>query len=230
LRGVVLCAERQLLGKGRSGNVWSSERGGLYVTAVLPATADAVTLPRTGWLPLAAAIACVEMLQATFGIAAQIKWPNDVLVGGHKLAGLLGEVLRPSEGPAAGHPVMLVSMGLNWLNPIAADVKPRFPVTSVVEHFPELTEAGRFDFLCGWLEGLAARHVRLAEGGEAGTKELRRAGEGLLWRLGERIRLERTEQGIVEGKLLGLNEMGGALVRLEDGQVINVHCGWQSGR
>jgi BirA family biotin operon repressor/biotin-[acetyl-CoA-carboxylase] ligase len=59
-----------------------------------------------GWIPLAAGVAVVDALSATTGVRAGLKWPNDVLVGDGKLAGILAEVATPT-------PVIVVGIGLN---------------------------------------------------------------------------------------------------------------------
>lgn len=67
--------------------------------------ADAPSLA-LGWLPLVAGIAVVDALRESAGVDAGLKWPNDVLVGGRKLAGILAEVAAPAA-------VVVVGLGLN---------------------------------------------------------------------------------------------------------------------
>ncbi|WMS42325.1 biotin--[acetyl-CoA-carboxylase] ligase [Acuticoccus sp. MNP-M23] len=82
-----LTAARQTAGRGRRGRPWSSEPGNLYASyAFSPDWAPRVF----ALLPLACAVALGDAL-ATFGIAPQLKWPNDVLVDGAKCAGILIE-------------------------------------------------------------------------------------------------------------------------------------------
>lgn len=89
LPGDVLLAYEQTAGRGRLGRDWSSRPGaGLTASIVLP-------LPATGWFPLAAGVAVAQALTAATGLAAQLKWPNDVLLDGRKVAGLLAEAVPP---------------------------------------------------------------------------------------------------------------------------------------
>jgi BirA family biotin operon repressor/biotin-[acetyl-CoA-carboxylase] ligase len=79
--GHAIVAERQTAGRGRFGRTWVSPAGGLYATFIL----EAVPIPsvRIG-------LAVVDALRR-FGLAATLEWPNDVVVGGKKLAGMLVE-------------------------------------------------------------------------------------------------------------------------------------------
>jgi BirA family biotin operon repressor/biotin-[acetyl-CoA-carboxylase] ligase len=94
LHGEVVVAERQMAGRGRRGRSWSSPpRRNLYLSVILrpelpPARAPEVTL-------LASVAVCQAVRQA--GVAAAIKWPNDVLVSGRKLAGVLTEMAAEVE-------------------------------------------------------------------------------------------------------------------------------------
>lgn len=103
--GVVLIAEHQTAGRGRLGRQWV---GTPRAQLTLSVGVDAATVPtdRWGWLPLATGIAVVDAVDAQTGVHAQVKWPNDVLVDGAKLAGILAEVASPKA-------VIVVGIGLN---------------------------------------------------------------------------------------------------------------------
>jgi BirA family biotin operon repressor/biotin-[acetyl-CoA-carboxylase] ligase len=85
-------AERQTGGRGREGRSWQSPPGGLYLSVLLRPRAEPVSL-----LPLAAGVAVAEALSG-FGAACELKWPNDVLASGRKLAGILAEASSGSAG------------------------------------------------------------------------------------------------------------------------------------
>src|SRR6185295_3892606 len=91
--GLVVVADRQTAGRGRRGHTWFSPPGaGLYVSVVLaPATARVDPMRATMLLTLAAGVAIAEGVEAAAGVAADLKWPNDLLVGGRKLGGILAE-------------------------------------------------------------------------------------------------------------------------------------------
>ena len=87
--GLVLVAEAQTSGRGRMGRRWiSPPRRALTFSVLLRPTVPAGLL---GWAPLLAGVAVASALQGTAGVDARLKWPNDVLVDGAKIAGILAE-------------------------------------------------------------------------------------------------------------------------------------------
>lgn len=102
--GSVLLAEYQNAGRGRHGRQWSAPRGTQVALSVGVAAAS-VPQGGWGWLTLAAGVAVADAL-AAIGVQAGVKWPNDVLVDGCKLAGILAEVAAPSQ-------VIVLGLGLN---------------------------------------------------------------------------------------------------------------------
>ncbi|HEU4369938.1 MAG TPA: biotin--[acetyl-CoA-carboxylase] ligase [Methylomirabilota bacterium] len=87
--GTVVVADSQAAGRGRRGRAWVDEPGAsLLASIVLRPRLDPVRLPG---LSLAAAVAVAEALTRTAGLTPRLKWPNDVLVGGRKIAGILLE-------------------------------------------------------------------------------------------------------------------------------------------
>jgi BirA family transcriptional regulator, biotin operon repressor / biotin---[acetyl-CoA-carboxylase] ligase len=100
--GVVLAAEEQTAGRGRMGRTWVSPRYAALTFSLL--TRPAVPPARRGWLPLLTGVAVAAAVTEVTGVEARLKWPNDVLAGEAKLAGILAE--------AAGDAVV-VGIGLN---------------------------------------------------------------------------------------------------------------------
>ena len=88
--GTVLAAESQTAGRGRLGRLWvSPPRAALTFSVLLrPRRVPAAS---KGWVPLLAGVAVAAALRAETGLDACLKWPNDVLVGGAKVAGILAE-------------------------------------------------------------------------------------------------------------------------------------------
>ncbi|HEY8472898.1 MAG TPA: biotin--[acetyl-CoA-carboxylase] ligase [Natronosporangium sp.] len=101
--GLIVVAEHQRAGRGRTGRSWSSPpRAGLAVSVLLR---PAVPPTRLGWLPLLAGVALAESVHRETGLLARLKWPNDLLIGGRKCAGILAE--------AVGVQAVVVGIGLN---------------------------------------------------------------------------------------------------------------------
>ncbi len=90
--GLVVVAEHQTAGRGRLDRSWVSRpRAGLTFSVLLRPDLPSSRWP---WLPLWAGTAVALALQEQAGVQARLKWPNDVLVGGRKVCGLLAEVVK----------------------------------------------------------------------------------------------------------------------------------------
>jgi BirA family transcriptional regulator, biotin operon repressor / biotin---[acetyl-CoA-carboxylase] ligase len=103
--GAVLLAESQTAGRGRHGRSWSTPPRSQIALSV-GVGVGAVPNVAWGWLPLLAGVAVVDAVGEVTGLTAGLKWPNDVLAGTGKLAGILAEVAAPE-------PVVVVGLGLN---------------------------------------------------------------------------------------------------------------------
>ncbi len=103
----VLIAEFQDSGRGRHERSWVSPARAQIAMSILVRLGgiDAAVL---GWLPLLTGVAVVDAVRATTGLDANLKWPNDVLIEGRKVAGILAEVASGS-----GEPAVVVGVGLN---------------------------------------------------------------------------------------------------------------------
>lgn len=110
--GQVLVAEEQTAGRGRLGRSWSSVPGASLTFSVL-LRPDPVPSARRGWLPLLAGVAVASAVRSVAGVDAMLKWPNDVLAGGGKLAGILAE-----QSPDAS--AVVIGTGLNVAAPVEA--------------------------------------------------------------------------------------------------------------
>lgn len=117
----MIIAREQLAGRGRNQRSWSSPPGkGIYATTLVTRTAGEM-----GIMPLAIATIIAGYLSEAFGIAARIKWPNDILVDGRKIAGILIEG-RVQDDRA----FLAVGTGVN-LEPVRDDDRPN--ATSIRE-------------------------------------------------------------------------------------------------
>ncbi len=141
-------ADSQTAGRGRWRRPWISDRGGLWLSAVLPTPGDA-----TRWraLPLAVGLAVAETVAALGVTEVRLRWPNDVLVRDRKLAGLLLDCFQPG--------LAVAGIGINVTNtPEFADDSLRgttVRLADMVAPVPDLTA------LTGRLLA-ALRHVHAA--------------------------------------------------------------------
>jgi len=99
----VVAADRQTAGRGRLGRSWSSPHGGLYMSILFKPSPPPEYAPRLSLL--AADVLCDLLAEA--GISAEVKWPNDIVTGSRKIAGIL------PEGGSLPSPWMVLGVGLN---------------------------------------------------------------------------------------------------------------------
>jgi BirA family biotin operon repressor/biotin-[acetyl-CoA-carboxylase] ligase len=121
----IIIAGEQFAGRGRNDRQWSSPAGkGIYATTIVTRPARELQL-----VPLAMATIVALYLRAEYGIPAQIKWPNDVLVGGKKIAGILIEARLQDDKV-----YLLIGTGVN-VEPVKDDVRPNaISISEVADH------------------------------------------------------------------------------------------------
>lgn len=107
--GAIVIAERQRHGRGRMGRRWESPRGlGLYLSVILR---PAIPPQNAPLLTLMGAVASAEAIERTTGLMTALKWPNDLLVHGRKVGGILGEMAADSSGLL--HVVLGIGINVN---------------------------------------------------------------------------------------------------------------------
>jgi len=120
--GLVLVAEYQNAGRGRLGRRWSAPPRA-QIAMSFGVAVDTIPSPEWGWLPLLTGVGVVKAVREVCDVEAGLKWPNDILVGPGKLAGILVEVASP-------RPVLVVGLGLNVT--LAPDELPDPTATSLL--------------------------------------------------------------------------------------------------
>jgi len=200
--GTLVWARSQHAGRGRRGRAWQSPVGGLYCALVLrPRCAIAEAAQVSFVAALAVAEAVEELLPS--GRRVRCKWPNDVLVDGAKIAGIL------LESEAAGEKLraLVVGIGVN-LDSRPDDVE--FPATSIAEAGGGASPGQALVPLARCLEAWLGRWQ--GEGFErVRTAWLERA-EGL----GQAIRV-RLAEGVLDGIFEGLDSSGALILAENDG-------------
>jgi BirA family biotin operon repressor/biotin-[acetyl-CoA-carboxylase] ligase len=106
--GLVVTAKTQVAGRGRMGRSWSSPEGGLYLSVILRPKVSAEDMLR---LTVLACVPVAETIEEASGCKTMVKWPNDVEIGGKKVAGLLVE--STSKGGEIAYMVLGIGVNLN---------------------------------------------------------------------------------------------------------------------
>lgn len=170
-----IVAERQHAGRGRRGSRWASARGGIYLTRIVPLMRRELALH----LPMLAAVVLAECLEPHLDARCGLKWPNDLMVGGAKIGGVLIEVLAGADAPA----VALVGCGVNHRRqPV-----PGRAVTSVEEHCRTPPSRLRLtgELMAGLDRGLAGLADREGILARYVARSLHRPGDVLVCRAGD---------------------------------------------
>lgn len=199
--GTLVTAERQTAGRGRQGRVWTTPSGSLAMSFVhRPSRA----LEEVASLTPCVAVGIARAL-ASLGVAPRIKWPNDLLLGKQKVAGILCE-LHDVTGPA---PIVIVGIGLN----VDVDAFPdelREIATSLVQHGAAADLARVTEAVSREVRRMLVLHDR---GGEVPTEYsdlLVGVGEPITISTGARPSSGDPGDGIT-GILLGVRHDNGAL-------------------
>ncbi len=200
--GTAYVAGEQTAGRGREGRSWvSAADAGLYVTYhLIPSEPTRAPL-----LSIAGALAVADALQATCGLATDLKWPNDVLHGGRKLCGVLAEA-RHQQGRAD----VFLGIGVNLTSSAVLPPEVAAIATSVAEAgaVPPTRET-----LLAALSGAVERRAMQAEVDVPGLVADWRV---RLITLGRHVRLH-TPSGDVEGEAIDVAPDGELVLRFPDG-------------
>lgn len=105
--GSVLLTEFQSAGKGRLNRIWTAPPGSGIAMSILVHPFD-VALARWTWMPLISGLAVAEALRRAAEVPADLKWPNDVMINGRKVCGILAERVETPHGPAC-----VIGIGVN---------------------------------------------------------------------------------------------------------------------
>lgn len=195
--GVVVVADAQTAGRGRRGTVWASPPGaGLYLSFV--ARPSQLSLPL---LTLAAGVAVRDGIASATGLRADLKWPNDLIAGRRKLAGILAEGLAIGTRDQA----VIVGVGIN-LRPAAYPPEIAVRATSIEGELGRAIDRG--ELLAGVLISLWDRLAAL----EHSPSDILRA-----WRAASPNALgTRVEWDGGHGVTAGIDDSGALLIKTAD--------------
>ncbi len=210
----LVVANEQTRGRGRAGRSWQTVRGAaLAFSLILPPEGAAANhlSPRLAGL---GALSVYTALTTCWPLAAQVKWPNDVLVNGQKVAGVLAESHWLGELAQA----VVLGIGVN----ITPDALPppaalNFPATCLEAALGRPVD--RLAVLRAILESLLDWRPRL------NTPSFLQAWEAALAYLGKQVRVELDNRPPLEGLLLGLDSEGQLRLQTPDGAQITTPAG-----
>jgi BirA family biotin operon repressor/biotin-[acetyl-CoA-carboxylase] ligase len=202
--GQVLIAEEQTAGRGRAGRSWVSVPGASLTFSVLLRPASVPQASR-GWLPLLTGVAVAAAVRSAADLAAVLKWPNDVLVGDRKLAGILAE--QSSAGNA-----VVVGVGLNVATPHdALPVSPNgLPATSLLV---EGADVAREPLLVEILRCLERLYLDFRADPDPESSGLLAEYTAVCGTLGRTVRVELPAGRVLTGVAEGIDRGGRLLVR-----------------
>lgn len=212
--GTLVAAEMQTGGRGRMGRTWSSPKGqGLWFSLVLrpkrlPEEAYQVVVP--------AALAVAAGILQTTGLKAGIKWPNDILLKGRKVCGLLAEF----QGQRDWTDFIILGIGVN-VHQKEADFPEDLHDTAVSLAASTRQAFRRMDLAAAILEAFEERFQVLQQQGLTGLLEEYRAHSVTV---GHPVQVLDGQRRF-DAYALDIAEDGGLVVRLEDGQERVLHAG-----
>jgi|MCW2727985.1 BirA family biotin operon repressor/biotin-[acetyl-CoA-carboxylase] ligase len=205
--GTVHTTDQQTAGRGRLDRTWTSPPGSGAIVSVL-LRPDAVPAARWVWLPLLAGLA-VDATVHECGVESGLKWPNDVLVDGRKIAGILLERVETSDGPAA-----VIGVGLNVS--LRRDELPVPAATSL--SLEGATETDRTIVIRSLLRNLEALYRAWSASGGDPAAGIRDSYIRRCVTIGSRVRVMLPRDEVLEGQASGIDDSGRLLV---DGRAIS---------
>ena len=209
--GTVVRAGRQRAGRGRRGRVWDSPPGNLYCSVLLRPACDA---RRVAQLSFVAALAVLDLVDGPLPGRARCKWPNDILVDGGKVAGILLESALGSDGRVDW---VVLGIGVNLVN--HPGLEGPIPSTSLVAAgAPVLTPEDALAPL------LAALNRRRSVWESQGFAAVRRAWLARAHGLGGPVTVANGRETLA-GTFEGLDEEGALMLAREGEASLSIAAG-----
>ena len=212
--GLVVIADRQSSGKGRMGRQWESPGGvNLYASVLLRPPVMPFEAPKLTFL---SAVAVCRAIKNCTGLQSKVKWPNDILLNGAKVAGLLNEM--SSETDQVHYVVLGIGVNLNMhAEQFPADL--RYPATSLAIAIGQ--PVSRLAFTRTLLQELDALYQLYLEQGSAPVFA---AWTELCDLTGQEVLVD-CNNLLIEGTMIGLADDGALLVRTATGKIETIYAG-----
>jgi BirA family biotin operon repressor/biotin-[acetyl-CoA-carboxylase] ligase len=204
--GLVIVADVQTGGKGRLGRKWESPEGGLWFSFLLRPSMPPRVAPV---LTLMAGVAVAKTMQAHYKLDAKVKWPNDILIGGRKVCGILSEA--SAQGERLDY--VIIGIGINANNEGAAlrlerPISPPVSMKDVIGKGVDTTA-----LLASLLRILEREYVLVREGR---VEEMLAGWVALSDTIGRKVEMLDAEKPIT-GIAKGITTEGALLVETESG-------------
>ena len=211
--GSVYFSDEQQSGRGRGDHNWISAAGeGLYVSVLLRPQFPAA---RVAFLPLTAGLAAADAIRAVSGLAVDLRWPNDLLIGPRKTGGILIEAQLESKGPPrAVVPHAVLGIGIN-VHQRAFPPDLATPATSL--DLETNRHIARQDLLVALLKSLEQEVLALGVP-DAAREVAARVEKASTWMRGRRVEVHGPQA--CSGVTAGLDENGFLRVETAEGLVI----------
>lgn len=205
--GAVVIAEQQKSGRGRQKRKWLSPKGGVWLSVVLKPT---IPTARITLLPFVAALAACDAIKAT-GLDARLKWPNDVMISGKKVAGILLDI--SAEADQVNYAV--IGIGIN-ANIDSAAVSARLDGIKVTSISDELGRSiSRLDLTKSLLENLERYYLEMEQRGPGAIIQKWKKNSDMLGR-----KIAVTQNGkTIQGVAADVNGDGSLLLHTDHGDV-----------
>lgn len=213
--GTLIVAEQQTVGRGRMGRVWHSPRGkGVWMSLVLKPVIPLQFMPQLTLLTAVALCRAMKIIVPTVEVG--IKWPNDLLIGGKKVAGILLE--SSAEDERLHYVIAGIGTSVNLgVEDFPSDLLPI--ATSL--YIASGQKVDRVSFIQAFLEQLEFLYELYKEQGFAPIRTL---WEVFSVTLGRTITI-RTPAGTTQGTATAIDEMGALIVLTEGGEQFKAYSG-----
>ena len=202
----VVVADRQTAGYGRKGDPWHDQPGASLLLTIIVRPHDPLSVPR---YPMIAALACIAAIRAVSGLDATLKWPNDVLLNGRKVAGILGD----ATWQGARLQALRLGIGLNITGERATfDARGLPDATSVAAEAAQSIDRDRA--LAALLASFARNEDRSVA---AHAREIVAAWRASLATLGRHVVALRADGNVTTGMATNVTDDGDLIVATDAG-------------
>jgi BirA family transcriptional regulator, biotin operon repressor / biotin---[acetyl-CoA-carboxylase] ligase len=211
--GTLVLAERQTTGRGRMGRHWHSPKGkGIYMSLVVKPAIPIHLMPH---LTLLSAVALCRAIRIQVpGLNPGIKWPNDLLINGKKISGILME--SSAENESLQYIVAGVGIGCNFLPEDYPEELKDKATSLLISSGGKVDRAGLIAEFLYQLEELYELYL------EQGFAPIRTLWEASSATIGQEVRMI-THGGAYEGTAVSLDDWGGLIIRQSDGSLRTIY-------